>query len=89
MDQKQLHSLIENLHRELASAESVDDESRTMLQGLVGDVERLAGEVETPVGQAETTTGQLENAALRFESEHPKLSMALGEVIEALNKLGI
>ena len=90
MDNKHLQNSIEKLHRELASADSIDDESREMLQELAQDVEKLAGDegAATKVEHA-STTGQLQNAALRFESEHPKLSMTLGEVIDALGRLGI
>lgn len=89
MDKKHLQDIIEKLHRELASADSVDEESRVMLRELVQDVEKLAGDAEVDGVEHHTTAGQLENAALKFESEHPKLSMALGEVIDALGKLGI
>ena len=89
MDKQQLQGIIEKLHRELASADSVDEESRALLQEIVRDVEKLAGDPESAGVEHQTTAGQLENVALRFESEHPKLSMALGEVIDALGKLGI
>jgi len=89
MEKKHLKSMIENLHRELESADSVDEESRALLQELAQDVENLAGGADTADVEHETTTGQLRNAALRFASEHPKLSMALGEVIDALGRLGI
>jgi hypothetical protein len=89
MDKKHLQSILENLHRELASADSIDEESRVLLQDLAQDVERLAGDADAADVEHESTAGQLQNAALRFESDHPKLAMALGEVIEALSKLGI
>ncbi len=89
VDKKQLQDIIEKLHRELASADSVDAESRVLLQELVQDVEKLAGGSNAAGAGNDMTTGQLQNAALRFESEHPKLSMALGEVVDALGKLGI
>ena len=34
MDKKHLQSILENLHRELASADSIDEESRVLLQDL-------------------------------------------------------
>jgi len=89
MDNKHLQRLVDRLHRELASAESVDDDARASLQRLVRDVEKLAGDDDSRSVEPESTADQLNRAALRFESEHPKLSMALGEVIDALGKLGI
>lgn len=89
MDKQQLRSLIENLHHELASAEAIDAESRALLKELVQDVEKLADNSGSAEDAQPETSGQLEKAALQFESEHPRLSMALGEVIDALTKLGI
>ncbi len=89
MGKKHLQSIIEKLHSELASAESIDEESRELLKKLVKDVEELADDDGTGGAEHATTTGQLQNAAVQFESEHPKLSMALSEVIDALTRLGI
>ena len=89
MDKKHLQSIIENLHSELASAESIDEESRGLLKKLAQDVEKLADDADAADIEPETTTSQLQNAAVQFESDHPKLSMALSEVIDALGKLGI
>jgi len=89
MEKKHLQQIIENLHRELASTDSIDEESRLLLQELARDVEKLASDEEVPGVERETTAGQLQTAALRFESEYPKLSMALSEVIDALGRLGI
>ena len=38
MEKKHLQSMIENLHRELESANSVDEESRAMFQEHAKDV---------------------------------------------------
>ena len=89
MDKQHLQGMIEKLHRELASTDSIDDDSRALLQELAQDVEKLAGSTESSTEKHGTTADQLQNAAVKFESEHPKLSMALGEVIDALGKLGI
>lgn len=89
MEDKQLRDLIKTLHTELTAAESVDADSRAMLQQLIKDIEDLAAKDDKPAEHVESATGQLENAALKFESEHPKLSMAIGEIMDALGKLGI
>ena len=89
MKNEQLQSLIASLHRELTAAENVDADSRALLQQLMQDIEDLAAGDDTPAERVESTTGQLESATLKFESEHPKLSMTLGEIIDALGKLGI
>ena len=89
MKNEQLQSLIATLHKELSAAESVDADSRALLQQLIEDIEDLADGDETPAERVESATGQLQSATLKFESEHPKLSMTLGEIMDALGKLGI
>ena len=89
MKKEHLQSLIATLHKELTAAASVDADSRALLQQLIQDIEDLAGGDEPPAERVESASGQLESAALKFESEHPKLSMALGEIMDALGKLGI
>lgn len=89
MEDQHLRNLIQTLHTELTAADSVDADSRAMLQQLIKDIEDLAAKEDKPAEHVESAAGQLESAALKLESEHPKLSIALGEVIDALGKLGI
>jgi hypothetical protein len=77
------------LHQELSAAGSVDEQSKALLRKLTQEIEDLAASGQAPVKEADSAAGQLEEAALRFETEHPKLSMALGELVDALGKLGI
>lgn len=87
MPREKLQRLIASLHEELGSAASVDAESKEMLQQLTRDIENIAaGEGDA---SATAASGQLEQATLRFETEHPRLSMILGEIVDTLGKLGI
>lgn len=89
MESKQLQAILRNLHAELGSAESVDAESREMLQQIAQDIERIAAAPEPAAEEHASVTERLENAALKFESEHPKLSQVLGDIMDAFSKLGI
>ena len=89
MEKEELNRLIENLHAELNAANSVDHESRQRLEGLAQDIEKLVASGSSAPEHRETAAAQLEDAALKFESDHPKLSMILGELMDALGKLGI
>jgi hypothetical protein len=89
METEQLRKLIARLHEELSVADSVDEESKALLRDLTRDIDSLADAGKALENDAESTAGQLEEAALKFKSEHPKLSMALGELVDALGKLGI
>lgn len=89
MAREKLQRLIATLQEELGSAEAVDEESRKALQQLIQDVEEIAAGDSPPSGNHASAAGQLETATIQFESEHPKLSMILGEIIDTLGKLGI
>jgi hypothetical protein len=89
MEKEKLQQLISRLHDELSSAGSVDQQSRELLQKLTEDIQHLAGAAESPDEDRTSTTNQLEEVALKFETDHPKLSMALGELADALGKIGI
>jgi hypothetical protein len=92
MEKERLQQLISRLHEELSSSESVDEQSRALLQKLTQDIEQLADSSETtgePATSHTEATSQLEAVALKFEADHPKLSMALGELADALGKIGI
>jgi hypothetical protein len=89
MEKKKLGQLIESLHAELNAADSIDDESRSGLESLTRDIEKLARSDQSTAESRESAAAQLEDAALKFETDHPKLSMVLGELMDALGKLGI
>jgi hypothetical protein len=86
MDQTRLHQLLADLHRELGHGPAVDPQSRRMLEQLLEDIRRLP---EGGSGAPEGATAQLEEAALRLEAEHPRLASVLGQIADALAKLGI
>lgn len=89
MPREKLQRLIASLNEELGSADSVDAESKEMLQQLTRDIENIAAGDGDPSATAEVASSQLEQATLKFETDHPRLSMILGEIIDTLGKLGI
>lgn len=91
MDQKRLHQLLGELDRELKSATSLDAESRALLERVVAD---LPGRDATDATAPTTTDtvvpeARLRELMVRFEAEYPKLAGALGQLADALGKLGI
>ena len=89
MEKEKLQQLISRLHEELSSAGSVDEDSRALLKKLTRDIENLATAPDSPDDDRASATSQLEEVALKFKTDHPKLSMALGELADALGKIGI
>lgn len=89
MPREKLQQLIASLHRELGSSGSLDEQSRELLQQLIRDLEDIAADKSPQTENRDSAAGQLETAALKFETDHPKLSMLLGDIMDTLGKLGI
>lgn len=87
MDKDRLSQLLSELHRELAGAKAVDAESRRMLEEALRDIRQATA--DAPSAVPEGLTAQLRDTALRLESEHPRLALALGQLTDTLAKLGI
>lgn len=85
MDQDRLHSLLADLDRELKATRSLDAESQALLQQVLADVPGM------PAGDSRRTSteSRLRQLVVRFETEHPQLSGAMGQLADALGKLGI
>lgn len=86
MDKQQLHTRLEQLHSELQQIESVDHSEQQLLQTLMSDIKKLTeGDQTVPDRLGE---GLKEGIEL-FEASHPRATMLMGQVIDALAKMGI
>ncbi len=85
MSRDDLKRQLERLRAELADAPELDAETRAVLEALASDIERALEEQAGPQSMRE----RLEDAALRFEAEHPRFARVLGEVADALTKIGV
>ena len=84
MERDRLNALLGELQRELASADHLDPDSRQLVEQVLADVDRLDdGGVEG------TLAGNVQDLILKVESEHPRLALMLGQVADALARLGI
>lgn len=89
MDKKQLHNRLEQLHSELQQIESVDESEQQLLQTLMSDIKKL-----TEAGEGDPTVPDRLGDGLKegielFEASHPQATMLMGQVIDALAKMGI
>ena len=85
MDQKKLHALLADLDQELKATRSLDAQSQELLERVLADIPG------TSPGSAEhqSAESRLRELMLRFEAEYPRLAGAVGQVADALGKLGI
>jgi hypothetical protein len=89
MPKKELEQLLDQLERELQQDQALAPEE---LEAL-GDLQTRIGQVlAAGAGAPDADQGVAEPLAEyidRFESSHPTLTMTLGRIMDALNKLGI
>ena len=86
MTSDQLRTLLEALHAELRRTDAVDERSRDLLRAVDGDIRQA---LERTGEQPESLTERLRETLERFEGTHPKLSEAVGRVLDALVQMGI
>ena len=89
MPKEKLRQLVASLHKELAAEESLDAESRALLEGLAGDIDALVGAEPAQPEHHESALEQVEEAAVRFETGYPRLAGVLQQITDALGRLGI
>ena len=92
MDKQQLHGTLERLHAELQQIDSIDEDERQILQKLMSDIKKL---IETEDQQRdqhhvyERLGDGLREGIEKLEASHPQATMLMGQVADALAKMGI
>lgn len=68
----------------------VDEHERQILQKLMDDIRKLGNERETDQHSVYAGLGEgLREGIERFEASHPRATMLMGQVVDALAKMGI
>jgi hypothetical protein len=81
-----LRALLEQLHKRLGRAKSVDEGSRNLLATVSADIEgALVRSEEADAAHAPV----LEELAAKFEADHPQLANVLRQIVDTLGKAGI
>lgn len=90
MNKQQLDNALEQLHAELQQIDSVDEHQRQILQKLMGDIQKLSQSREDDDDREydHLDEGLREGIEL-FEASHPRATMLMGQVVDALAKMGI
>lgn len=90
MDKQRLLQTLAELRAEVANADSVDPETVALLEAAMRDLQSEVDKrgVKQPADIAPAASG-LKDALLKFEAEHPDLSVAIGKVADTLAAMGI
>ncbi len=84
-----LQATIDELQAELASLQTVDDETRAVLEEAVEEIHAALGkEAHADLGESSLIT-RLRDAAEQFEASHPTLFGIVSRTIDALGQMGI
>jgi len=83
---QKLRSLLQQLHDELEQIESVDDDGREILSNINADIQKF---LDPTQDNPTTLLGYLQSAIDHFEVEHPAITTALSQMLNALSNAGI
>jgi GNAT superfamily N-acetyltransferase len=87
MPEPRMQALLEDLQREVAENRELTDAQREELEALKAQIERrLRRREDAPAG--DPAVG-LRDQIDAFERSHPTLTLTLGRILDALNKMGI
>ena len=86
MDPADLRARLGELHAELSSAGSVDDETRRSLLQVLADIEALIG---GGTGRTPALVERLRSVAIHFETEHPQMASMIARITDSLAQMGI
>jgi len=81
-----LNERLDQLRAELATSSSLSAAERERLERLIGDVRE---HVEQEQHEPQSLADRLQEATAHLEETHPRLTLAIGAVADALSRLGI
>lgn len=87
MNTPEFRALLEQLRRELETADQVDEKGRELLRALDADIHALLERSES--ASLPATLSRLEETIAHFEVKHPSLTAALSQMFASLSNAGI
>ncbi len=87
MPKNKIRELLEQLQGELDQISSQDVKGRELLENITADISSLLQ--DTDIQTDESILKGLQDSIDHFNIEHPKLTMALSEIMSILSNAGI
>ena len=85
MDPSQLHQSLQQLHFELEQTQTLDDESRQLLEHLQRDIQAVLK--ESNAATRNSLGDRLNEVVTHFEDSHPGLTLTLKQVLDNLAQI--
>lgn len=89
MKNEELHSQLQQLHKELEQAKTLAPGDRDVLGNLMSDMVKIAQGEEPAEKPRQSLREKLEEKESEFEVVHPRLAGVIRQVLDALNRMGI
>ena len=87
MEETRLREHLAELHGELQSGPEVSEETRGLLQAIMDDIRRMLETAEgVPPSEHQSLVDRLRGATWSLEESHPRLTTAVGQLIDALTR---
>lgn len=84
-----LRATLDELDRELEALDTLDDATRARLEETKRDIQAALEKQQPEEVEHESFIERLNDAAQEFETSHPRLTAAVGRIVDALAQLGI
>ena len=84
-----LRSMLDELERELEALDTLDEATRARLEETKRDIQAALEKNEPAEVEHESFIERLNDAAQDFETSHPRLTVTIGRIVDALAQLGI
>jgi len=85
-----LNDRLDELRVELEQSEALTELDRRRLEALLRSIRsHAAGESSEEADEPDSLSDQLRETTEQLEEEHPRLTLAIGAVADALSRLGI
>jgi hypothetical protein len=89
-DEQQLRERLERLQNELGAAQPGDADAHARVEEMRRDIRGLLEQQRVAADeQHQSVLQRLRNAIPYFESTHPRLTLALSEVVDELTRMGL
>lgn len=89
MENDKFRKLLEQVHNEIAQAESVDENGQELLAHLAADIQELLERSEPSTESNLSIQERLQKAIDEFEVSHPTLTATLSQLSAVLSNAGI
>jgi len=84
-----LRETLAELHAELESVESSDEETAARLREAMDEIQALLDKQDAAALGEATLGDRLAESARGFEQSHPALAHLVGNILDALGRIGI